>query len=97
MEEGGVTSYPRSTPMTLRDPLSWTKRRLSRYYGGLAFQEGYEGDWGRWYLFQFGLGLRHLRFGGGFGGRGDVEGSAVSVVMVGRGGVVGSWLVCGGA
>ena len=28
---GEQTSYPRSTPITLRLPLSWTKSRLSRY------------------------------------------------------------------
>ena len=37
--EGGFTSKPRSTPITLRLPFSWTKSRLSRYWGaevGLA-------------------------------------------------------------
>ena len=53
--------------MTFREPLSWTKRRLSRYWGEVS--EPRVGkmveDWGWGHLFELGLSLRHCDVGNG--------------------------------
>jgi len=55
------TSYPLSVPMTLREPLSWTSTRLSRYCEArVALAVGFrKWTFGETYLFELGLCLRH--------------------------------------